>query len=82
MVKVRKAEADPLRAALVQLALAEATLVANQAAFVAQQGEVSREIAQVRKETQERFQHIEAMLLRLLEVIPDALREKIGIQKK
>jgi hypothetical protein len=75
MVKLRKAQADPLQAALVQLAQAEATLVANQAAFVAQLG-------QTRRESEERFQHIETMLVRLLEVIPDALREKIGIQKK
>jgi len=72
---LRKAQADPLQAALVQLAQAEATLVANQAAFVAQLG-------QTRRESEERFQHIETMLVRLLEVIPDALREKIGIQKK
>jgi len=89
MVKVRKGPSDGLRAALVQLAQAEAVLVANQAAFVAQQSEFTREIAEARKDTEalrrestERFQHIETLLLRLLEVIPDALREKIGIQKK
>jgi hypothetical protein len=89
MVKVKKAPSDGLRAALAQLAQAEAVLVANQAAFVAQQGEFTREIALARKDTEalrresaERFQHIESLLLRLLEVIPDALREKIGLQKK
>lgn len=86
---MRNVPEDPLRAALAQLAQAEATLVANQAAFVAQQSVFSREVAEARKETEalrrdmtERFQHIEAILLRLLEVLPDALREKIGIQKK
>ena len=73
--RVRKPSPDALRTALAQLAQAEATLVANQAAFVAQLG-------QTRRESEERFQHIETMLLRLLEVIPDALREKIGIGKK
>jgi hypothetical protein len=75
MVKVRKGVEDALQSALVQLAQAEATLVANQAAFVAQ-------LSQTKHESDERFQRIESILLRLLEVIPDALREKIGLQKK
>ena len=82
MVNVRKAPSDGLRSALAQLALAEATLVANQAAFVAQQSETNKEISQVRREATERFQHIETILLHLVEVLPEAVRERIGIQKK
>jgi len=86
---VRAPRTDGLRAALLQLAQAEATLVANQAAFVAQMSQTNREIAEARKETQElrresteRFQHIESILLRLVEVLPEAVRERIGIQTK
>lgn len=82
MVKVPKPRTDGLRAAFEQLTLAQATLVANQAALVAQVAESRKETAELRREATERFQHIESILLRLLEVLPDALREKIGIQKK
>jgi hypothetical protein len=82
MVKVRKPRTDGLRAALLQLAQAEATLVANQAAFVAQISQTSRETAELRRESAERIQHIESILLQLIEVLPEAVRERIGIQKK
>ena len=89
MVKVRKAPSSGLRTAFAQLAQAQATLVANQAALVAQMSETSREIAEAQKETlalrresTERFQHIESILLHLVEVLPEAVRERIGIQKK
>ncbi len=89
MVKLRKSPVRGLRTALDQLVEAEATLVANQAALVALVGQTTREVAEARKDTEalrrestERFHHIETMLLRLLEVLPEALRERIGIQKK
>ena len=89
MVKVRRTPSDGIRAAFEQLAVAQATLVANQAALVAQMSETSREIAEARKESAalrreatERFQHIESILLHLVEVLPEALRERIGIRKK
>lgn len=75
MAKVHKLAPDPLRTALAQLAQAEATLVANQAAFVAQMDRMSREVG-------ERFQHIESILLRLVEVLPEVVPERIGLQKK
>jgi hypothetical protein len=82
MVKVRKAPEDALRAALTQLAQAEATLVANQATFVARISETTERYQHIESLTTERYQHIESLLLRLLEVLPDALRERIGIPKK
>ncbi len=89
MKNVRRSPSNGIRAAFEQLALAQASLVSNQAALVAQMSQTSREIAEARKETldlrresTERFQHIETILLHLVEVLPEAVRERIGIQKK
>ena len=82
MVKMRKPRTDGIRAAFEQLALAQATLVANQAALVAQVADSRKESAELRREAAERFQHIESLLLSLVEVLPEALRERIGIRKK
>lgn len=66
---------DPLREALNSLVRSEAMLVEAQAGR-------DREIAQIERRLDERVSRIEAMIARLIEVIPDALRERIGIQPK
>lgn len=68
------------------LSQAMVLLIRNQAAFIAQLSETNREAAQVRKEmmdisrrTDERCARIESILLRLVEVLPEAVRDRIGI---
>ena len=54
-----------------QLEQAMTLLIANQARFVDSWSRI-----------EERMNRIEHLLLRLLEVLPEALREKIGIKKQ
>ncbi len=82
MVKVRRPYEESLRATLDQIAQAEALLIANQAAFVANMNRFEDEIRRTRQQDLERFQRIESILLGLLEVLPEALRERIGFPKK
>ena len=66
------------RTALVQ---ARAVLVQNQAALVAQVRQKEAESREIQRENRERFARIEALLLehnRMLEALPEAVRQKIG----
>ncbi len=62
------------------LGRAMALLINNQAAFVAQMREMDRQREELRKELVERVARIEAILLRLVEVLPEAVRDRIGIK--
>jgi hypothetical protein len=60
-----------------------ATLIQNQAAFVSQLRENDRLHLELERETRERFARIESLLLehnRILENLPEAIREKIGFK--
>jgi hypothetical protein len=60
-----------------------ATLIQNQAAFAARAAEVDARMAEMKRENDERFPRIEALLLehsRILKALPDAIREKIGFK--
>jgi hypothetical protein len=67
-----------------------ATLIQNQAAFVAQLHQRDREMAELQRVNSERFARIESILLehsrilaehtRILERLPEAVREKIGFK--
>jgi hypothetical protein len=71
---------------------AMATLMQNQAAFVSRLAETDRVHAQFERETAERFARIEAQMTeiirvlsehgRLLERLPEVIREKIGFAAK
>jgi hypothetical protein len=68
------------QAALTQ---AQATLVLNQANFVAQMAEIDARLAETNRLNAERFARIEALLLehnRILQALPDAIRDKIGFK--
>jgi hypothetical protein len=67
-----------------------ALLIQNQAAFVGQLAEANRERAELKRESDERFARIEAQMAeiirvlnehgRILERLPEAVREKIGFK--
>jgi len=67
-----------------------ATLIQNQAAFVARRSEIDARVAEMDRLNTERFARIEALLLehnrivqehsRILQALPDAIRDKIGFQ--
>lgn len=69
---------------------AMALLINNQAAFIKQLADSERKTAKLRRETDERFRRIEAILLdhsrilaehtRLLQALPETIREKIGFK--
>lgn len=69
---------------------AMAMLIQNQAAFLAQVAETNRELVALKKEgnetnriNDERFARIEAILIdmsRMLQGLPEAVREKIGFK--
>lgn len=66
---------------------AMALLIQNQASFVAQLRVTDREIAELRRATDEKFAQIVAILnehgrilLRLVDVLPEAVKDKIGIK--
>jgi hypothetical protein len=66
--------------ALMQL---QATLMQNQAAFLARAAEIDARVAEMDRINSERFARIEALLLehnRILQALPDAIREKIGFK--
>ena len=74
---------DHLREAQTSLVQAIATLAQNQTAFIAEMREIERERREFKRESEERFQRIEAILelhTRLLEALPDAVREKMGFR--
>jgi len=60
-----------------------ATLIQNQAAFVTRMSEIDARVADMDRLNAERFARIEALLLehnRILQALPDAIREKIGFK--
>jgi hypothetical protein len=60
-----------------------ATLIQNQAAFVARMAEIDARVAEMERTNAERFARIEALLLehnRILQALPDAIRETIGFK--
>ncbi|HTU89889.1 MAG TPA: hypothetical protein VMF69_07325 [Gemmataceae bacterium] len=69
---------------------AMALLIQNQASFVAQMAETNRQIAEIQRQiaetdriNAERFRRIEAILLehtRILQALPEAVRDKIGFK--
>ena len=72
-----------MREAQANLVQAMATLAQNQTAFIAEMREIERERREFKRESEERFQRIEAILelhTRLLEALPEAVREKMGFR--
>ncbi len=68
------------QAALVQ---AQAVLVQNQATLIAQMRETDARSRESERASAERFARIEALLIehnRILQALPDAIREKIGFR--
>ncbi len=60
-----------------------ATLIQNQASFLARMSEIDARVAEMDRINSERFARIEALLIehnRILEALPDAIREKIGFK--
>lgn len=60
-----------------------ATLIQNQAAFVARMAEIDARVAEMGRINSERFARIEALLIehnRTLQALPEAIREKIGFR--
>ena len=86
----RNGNGDKLDEALRSLVQAQALLVQTQATTQAQITEsqrgmfqYEREMAEFRRETAQRFARIEAILLdhtRILQSLPDAVRDKIGFK--
>jgi hypothetical protein len=59
----------------------QTTLMQNQAAFLARAAEIDAGVAELQRSNAERFARIEALLLehnRILQAMPEAIREKIG----
>ena len=65
-----------------RLVHAQATLVESEAVRDRETAAIRREIAEIERRIEERFVRIETILLRLLEVIPEAVREKIGLAQE
>jgi hypothetical protein len=90
MARVREHGNGKLEEALATLLQTQAIFVQNQAEFAAQKVESDKRIARMekdfadfRRETAERFERIEAILIehnRILKALPDMLREKIGFK--
>jgi hypothetical protein len=60
-----------------------ATLIQNQAAFVARMSGADVRMAEMERINAERFARIEALLLehnRILQALPDVIRDKIGFK--
>ncbi len=67
-----------------------AILIQNQASFLARMAETDQQIAEMQRINSERFARIEAILLdhsriladhgRILEALPDTIRQKIGFK--
>ena len=60
-----------------------ATLIQNQATFLARMSEIDARVAEMDRLNAERFARIETLLLehnRILNALPDAIREKIGFK--
>jgi hypothetical protein len=60
-----------------------ATLIQNQASFLARMSEIDSRVAEMDRINLERFARIEALLIehnRILQALPDAIRDKIGFK--
>jgi hypothetical protein len=60
-----------------------ATLTQNQASFLARMSEIDSRVADMDRISSERFARIEELLLehnRILQALPEAIREKIGFE--
>ena len=60
-----------------------ATLIQTQATFLARISEIDARVAEMDRINSERFARIEALLLehnRILQALPDAIRDKIGFK--
>jgi len=79
-MEIAMRQRDELREALSSLVRSEALLVESQAIRDREVSALRREMADFRRSTEERFSRIEAILLRLVEVLPEAVRERIGIK--
>lgn len=90
MAGARKQTNGKLDEAMAALVQSQATLGQSQAAFVAQMADFERETARLKQQSgdlnqlnAERFARIEAILLdhsRILQALPDAIRDKIGFK--
>jgi hypothetical protein len=60
-----------------------ATLIQNQASFLARMSEIDGRVAEMDRISSERFARIESLLIehsRILMALPDAIRDKIGFK--
>jgi hypothetical protein len=60
-----------------------AILIQNQASFLARMSDIDARVAEMDRINAERFARIEALLLehnRILQALPDAIRDKIGFK--
>ena len=60
-----------------------ATLIQNQASFLARMSEIDSRVADMDRINSDRFARIEALLLehnRILKALPEVMREKIGFK--
>jgi hypothetical protein len=60
-------------------------LIQNQATFLTRLSETDKELALLRKQTDERFARIENVLSQLIQLVqglPDAVKDKIGFRPK
>jgi len=60
-----------------------ATLIQNQASFLTRMSETDLRVADIDRVNSERFARIEALLIehnRILQALPDAIRDKIGFK--
>ncbi len=90
MARARNQKNGRLEEAMVMLIQNQASFVQNQTSFLARMAQTDKEIAdlrrrdaELRQETAERFRRIEAILLehsRILQALPDAIRDKIGFK--
>jgi hypothetical protein len=90
MARAKEQKNGRLEEALVIMLQNMATLVQTQAAFVADKRETDKELADLRRQNNERFAQIDQRLAtieavlrehnRILERLPDAVREKIGFK--
>jgi hypothetical protein len=83
MARARSTGNGRLAEALETLIQNQAALVANQTAFVTHARETDARFAEMERRIEERFRRIEAILLehsRILQGLPDAIRDKIGFK--
>jgi hypothetical protein len=83
MARVKPIRNGSLEEAVRDLIRSQATLVQNQALLVAQKAELDKQIAETNRISDERFARIEAILMdlvRAMQALPEAVREKIGFK--